>query len=110
MTAYMTNELRAARRAVGMSRFEKECRMVIGHKKAYRFPGTVEAREYVILVRRVADILGDKPYYKVETACIWCKGHGKAKLYKRSKDGNHNVFVRWAACRQCNGTGRRKKT
>ena len=51
----------SARRAVGLPRFERECRLTRGMsgrmEKAFRVPGTQEAGKYAMLQRMVENIL-----------------------------------------------------
>lgn len=63
----MTHEqaILKARRAVGLPKFERECRCTMfGSRKmkAYRVPGTSEAGQYNMLRLRVADLV--KEYTK----------------------------------------------
>lgn len=63
----MTHEqaIRKARRAVGLPKFERECRCTMfgaREMKAYKVPGTREAGQYEMLRYRMADLV--KEYTK----------------------------------------------
>ena len=56
----MDKTTRAARKAVGLPKFERECRCVMfeGRRcKAWRVPGTTEAGQWAMLHRRMNDLL-----------------------------------------------------
>ena len=62
----MSKALKAIRRNVGISLFERTCKCSIfeGRKtKRYKIPGTPEAGRYSMLQRTIFDRMAGRPYY-----------------------------------------------